>query len=162
MIRTPLWAALLFAASASAATVGQPAPALAGTDAGGAAVKLADLRGRVVYLDFWASWCAPCLQALPHYQSLARELEPRGLTVIGVNLDRDRALADRALKRTGASFPVVFDPAGRWAQAFALPAMPTSYVIDRSGTIRHVQSGFRAGDEAAIRAAIEAALKETP
>lgn len=152
--------AALAVSPACAVGVGEPAPALSARDFSGQDLGLAQLRGRVVYVDFWASWCPPCLQSLPRYESLWRELEPQGFTVVGVNLDREKTLALRALARTGASFPVLADPGGRWAAAFALPAMPSGYVIDRRGVVRHVQSGYRAGDESTLRKAIEAVLKE--
>lgn len=163
MIRAAIaLAAALFASPVAAVGVGDPAPPLRATALDGSEQSLDQLRGRVVYVDFWASWCAPCLQALPHYQRVWRELEARGLTVLGVSLDSEGVLAQRALTRSGVTFPVIPDPAGRWATAFALPAMPTSYAVDRAGVVRYVQTGFHPGDEKNLRAVLLRLLAETP
>jgi thiol-disulfide isomerase/thioredoxin len=161
--RLAAWAiAALVAAPAAAVGAGAQVQPMRAADPDSSVLSLEQFRGRVVYVDFWASWCAPCLQAMPEYEKLWQEYEPRGLTVLGVNVDSERVLALRALRRTGATFPVVLDPLGRWPAAFAAPAMPTAYVVGRTGLVRHVHAGFRPGDEAAIRAALEAALEEQP
>jgi thiol-disulfide isomerase/thioredoxin len=164
MSRTFLACAALAAAittlPAGAVAVGDAAPALVAPQAGGESFSLAELRGRVVYVDFWASWCAPCRAAMPEYEKLWKELAPQGLTVVGVNVDSKRELALRAITQVGASFPVVFDPQGQWPKAFDLPAMPTAYLVDRKGVVRHIHAGFRAGDARDVRARIEALLQE--
>lgn len=99
--------------------------------------------GRVVLLDFWASWCAPCRRSFPWMADLQQRLERDGLTVIAVNVDHDRALADRFLARSPAGFRVEYDDSGSLAGQFGVQAMPTSIVIDRGGKIRYRHSGFR-------------------
>lgn len=161
----PACAFLLLALAAPAAHAlepGQSAPALAAPRANGEPLRLEDLRGRVVYLDFWASWCPPCRQAMPEYEKLWRELEPQGFSVIGVNLDSERALALRALQQAAVSFPILFDPQATWPRQFDLPAMPSAYLIDRRGVVRHVHAGFRSADVPALRQRIHALLQETP
>jgi peroxiredoxin len=152
--------AALVALPAGAVAVGEPAPALVAPQADGEPMSLAALRGRVVYVDFWASWCGPCRQAMPAYEKLWKELGAQGLTVLGVNVDSEREPANRALKQAGTTFPVVFDPKGRWPESFGLPAMPTAYLIDRKGVVRYVHAGFRSGDVAGLRARIDALLRE--
>jgi thiol-disulfide isomerase/thioredoxin len=126
------------------------APALAG----GAPVSLAAARGKVVYLDFWASWCAPCRSALPAIDALRREFPPEAFAVLAVNVDREPEAARRFLARSPVGYPSAMDPEGRIPASFGLETMPTSYLIDRQGVIRHVQRGFKRGDVAALRARI--------
>lgn len=148
--------------AALAAEAGAPAPLLVAPDAGGQPLSLQSLRGQVVYLDFWASWCAPCRVAMPHYDRWQRQWAAQGFTVLGVNVDSERRAAEQALKRTPVSFPVVYDPAGQWAQAFKLPTMPSAYLIDRQGRIHTVHAGFREKDLPALEAKIQTLLGEKP
>jgi thiol-disulfide isomerase/thioredoxin len=128
------------------------APALAG----GAPVSLAAARGKVVYLDFWASWCAPCRTALPAIEELRREFPAEAFTVLAVNVDREPEAARRFLARNPVGYPSATDPEGRIPASFGLETMPTSYLIDREGVIRYVHRGFQRGDVAALRARIAA------
>ena len=105
-------------------------------------VDLDALRGRVVYLDFWASWCAPCRQSFPWMEQMRKAHQAEGLTVIAVNVDRDRADADRFLKQFQPGFDVRFDPEGTLAQKFKVSGMPTSVIIDRHGAVRFTHVGF--------------------
>jgi len=143
---------------ARAAAVGEAAPAFTLRDASGATVSLEALRGRVVLLDFWASWCGPCRRSFPWMGEMQRRYGAQGLAVVAVNVDRRRGDADRFLDAVPAGFAVVFDASGSTPSAYAVPAMPTSYLIDAAGRIAHVEPGFRdetTGDmEARIRALI--------
>ena len=114
------------------------------------AVDLTALKGQVVYLDFWASWCAPCLESFPFMNHLQQTLGPQGLTVIAVNVDRDRADAERFLRQHPAQFRVIFDPQGVLPQRFSVHGMPSSFVIDRSGVVQVRHEGFRLADQAAL------------
>jgi cytochrome c biogenesis protein CcmG/thiol:disulfide interchange protein DsbE len=103
---------------------------------------LADLRGRVVYVDFWASWCGPCRRSFPWLNALQRRFGGHGLTVVAINVDKRRADADRFLQQYPAGFTVVFDPAGIVPAAYDVPGMPASYVIDRGGNVVEIERGF--------------------
>lgn len=105
-------------------------------------VRLEDYRGQVVLLDFWASWCAPCMESMPSYDAMYQRLKDRGFAVIGLNIDRDRRAALRALDQVDVSFPVAFDPMNHWSQRFRLMGMPSAYLIDHTGMIRMVYVGF--------------------
>ena len=141
--------------TARALDAGAPAPAaLTAPQLGGTALALADLRGQVVYVDFWASWCAPCLQALPALDALYRQHGERGFKVLAVNVDTDRAAALKMLKRVNPSFPVVFDPDGIWPEAFGLKAMPSGYLIDRDGVVQLVKAGYKTKELPQLEAAI--------
>ena len=107
-----------------------------------APLDLSALRGRVVYLDFWASWCGPCQQSFPWMDSMQKAYEAQGLTVLAINVDRDRADADRFLKIFHPDFDIRFDPSGSWAEEFKVSGMPTSVLIDRHGAVRFTHVGF--------------------
>ena len=128
---------------------GRPAPPfdLPGLD--GKRVALAPLRGKVVVLDFWASWCGPCKEELPALEKLKAAYEARGVAFVTVNLDQDRGNAADLVKRLRLTLPVGLDPGGKVADAYQLPAMPTSFVIDRAGVVRHVHAGYRGSSDAA-------------
>lgn len=112
----------------------------------GPTLDLSSLRGRVVYLDFWASWCAPCRQSFPWMQDIQDRFEARGLTVIAINLDHERMDAEAFLRRYHPGFAVRFDPEGILAEQFKVQGMPTAVIIDRQGTARFTHVGFRPGE----------------
>lgn len=122
---------------------------------------LADLRGQIVYLDFWASWCPPCSRAFPHFSRIHEEYSGQGFEVLGVNLDESSADAQTFLARHRVSFALAADPSGACPRAFGVKAMPTGYLIDRAGVIRLVITGFQAGDEILLRDAIDKLLRES-
>jgi len=112
--------------------------------AGAAALDLSAYRGKVVYVDFWASWCAPCRQSFPWLDELVRRYGEKNLVVIGVNVDQDRAKADRFLDDVHAGFPIVFDPHGEIATTYKVAGMPSAVILDRTGQVRFQHSGFSA------------------
>lgn len=116
-----------------------------------APLDLAALRGKVVYVDFWASWCVPCRDSFPWLDGLQREFGPDGLVVVGVNVDHERADAERFLARYAPSFRIGYDPEGALAQRFQVRGMPSSYLIDREGHVRATHAGFRDKDRDARR-----------
>ena len=125
-------------------------------------VDLDALHGQVVYLDFWASWCAPCRQSFPWMEEMRQAHQAEGLTVIAVNVDHDRADADRFLRQFQPGFEVRFDPEGTLAQRFKVSGMPTSLIIDRHGSVRFTHVGFWPADGAVAAHEIRALLAEQP
>ena len=113
-----------------------------------------------MYLDFWASWCAPCLQSFPWMQAMQDAYERRGLTVVAVNLDQFRKDADRFLAKFHPNFDVRFDPHGEVAERFKVQGMPTSVIIDRHGVLRFTHIGFRPVDQAAYEGQLRQLLDE--
>jgi cytochrome c biogenesis protein CcmG, thiol:disulfide interchange protein DsbE len=153
---------LFFAAStslcavfANAADVGAPAPLLALPTASGETVALDQLRGKVVYVDFWASWCGPCRKSFPWMTEMQKKYGPSGFTVVAVNVDKKRLDAERFLQGTPAQFTVVYDPVGTTPTAWSVKAMPTSYVIDSKGNVAIVESGFRDDNVAELESRIK-------
>jgi cytochrome c biogenesis protein CcmG/thiol:disulfide interchange protein DsbE len=109
-------------------------------------VDLARLRGKVVYLDFWASWCKPCRESFPWMNSVQSAYAKQGVVVVAVNVDQERALADAFLQQYPAQFQVYYDPSGKLAESYRVVGMPSSFLIDRSGAVRYRHVGFRATD----------------
>ena len=116
--------------------------------------------GKVVYLDFWASWCGPCRLSFPWMSNLQARLGGKDLVVIAVNVDKEPKLAQKFLAANPANFRIVYDPQGAVAEAYAIKAMPTSFLIGRDGQIRATHKGFRPEDEYEYLSHIEAALRE--
>lgn len=100
------------------------------------------LRGKVVLLDFWASWCGPCKKSFPELEKLFKEYKERGFVLLGVNVDDDVVAMREFLKNHAVSFPVVHDKEHRLVRAAGVESMPTSYLVDRSGRIHSIHSGF--------------------
>ena len=138
--------------------IGQSAPdfKLVGRD--GEPVSLAGYAGKVVYLDFWASWCGPCRQSFPWMNELHDQLRDKGLHVLAINVDAKHSDAMRFLADTRASFQVAFDPAGVTPRAYGVRAMPTSFLIDRKGAIVATHPGFTLARAPASRRDIEQRL----
>ncbi|MDH4275817.1 MAG: TlpA family protein disulfide reductase [Gammaproteobacteria bacterium] len=123
------------------------------------AVNLNLLRGKVVYVDFWASWCGPCRKSFPWLNQMSSRYGKKGLIVVGINLDKERALADGFLKETPAQFTIAFDPTGGTADAYQVKGMPSSFLIDKKGNIIYKHQGFRDQDTAALEKKIKAAVE---
>jgi len=148
-----------FASNASALDAGAKMPGLALKDLAGRAIDPSALAGKVVIVDFWASWCAPCKQELPALEKLYKKYKDKGLVVIGVSVDNELDKARELAKSLKLSFPNAHDAEKSAAEKFDPPRMPSSYVIDQKGIVRYVHAGFRAGDEADIEREIRALLK---
>lgn len=137
--------------------VGAVAPAAWALDSGASApplslpglkgaVDLANLKGKVVYLDFWASWCGPCKQSFPFMNELQSRYGAEGLEVVAVNLDARRSDAEKFLAEVPAGFTVAFDATGDSARRFEVRSMPSSVLIGRDGKVVGAHKGFKAGD----------------
>ena len=151
---------LVLAASASAVDVGGRAPEIGINDLNGRPVRMASLRGKVVLVDFWASWCAPCRQEFPVLERLHRTYASQGLAIVGVSVDNDVANVRSFLRRNSASFLIAHDPRKVAAARYGGTAMPSSYIIDRRGIVRHYHAGFRASDAATIEREVQALLRQ--
>jgi cytochrome c biogenesis protein CcmG, thiol:disulfide interchange protein DsbE len=150
----------LFGGAALALEKGAVAPdfVLPGSDSN---VSLASYRGKVVYLDFWASWCGPCKQSFPWMNAMQAKYGAKGLQVVSVNVDTKRDAAARFLVVNPASFAVAFDPQGRTPGLYAVKAMPSSYLIGRDGRITLLHRGYAPEDAAALEQEIRMAVERT-
>jgi cytochrome c biogenesis protein CcmG/thiol:disulfide interchange protein DsbE len=123
-------------------------------------LDLARYRGKLVVVDFWASWCAPCRQSFPWLNSVQSRYGERGLIVIGVNVDRERAEADRFLREVPAQFPIVYDPAGTLAARYQLLGMPSSFVFGPNGELLSTHVGFKLATRAEREAELAKLLQK--
>ena len=147
----------------AAQQMSKPSPDCAFTTLDGVPIQsLHAFQGEVVYVDFWASWCPPCVKSFPFLNQLEHEFKAQGLRVIGVNLDEKKADAQEFLDKNPVEFDIVADQTKQCAKDFEVIAMPSSYLIDRQGNIRYVHQGFRQGETDKLRLMVEQFLTEKP
>jgi len=120
--------------------------------------QLNNAKGKVVYVDFWASWCIPCRKSFPWMNNLAAQYQTQGLIILSINLDHSRVLADEFLAQIPANFPVIYDPKGNIAKKYQLKGMPSSFIINRQGQIVSAHVGFNEEKKAAYEQEIKALL----
>lgn len=108
--------------------------------------SLKQFDGKVIYVDFWASWCAPCRISFPLFNKLHQKLKNQGFEVVAINLDEDKTKAEKFLKEFPVTFTVLRDSKGEWADQYVVESMPTSFIIDRKGVIQHIHHGFTSDD----------------
>ncbi|MCG7871502.1 MAG: redoxin domain-containing protein [Candidatus Thiodiazotropha lotti] len=133
-----------------------------GRDKQRSAFDLEQYRGRVVLLDFWASWCGPCREAFPWLNEMHRKYHGVGLEIIGINLDEARREAEQFLTNTPAEFTIYFDPKGVLAKRYDLQGMPASYLIGMDGRLLVEHTGFFRSQAAEREAEIRQALNLVP
>lgn len=126
-----------------------------------ASTDTTSLKGKVIYIDFWASWCAPCAKSFPFLNALEKEYGDRGLVVLGVSVDEKVTDAQTFLKRHPAVFKLAIDSNGTCPKAFGVAGMPSSYLVDRHGIVREVHLGFREEDTANRRMSVDRLLNES-
>jgi thiol-disulfide isomerase/thioredoxin len=125
-------------------------------------IDLRQFRGKVLYVDFWASWCGPCAKSFPFLNELNAEFHERGLEIVGINLDENPEEARNFLAEYPAHFSVATNVNNKCAKDFGVKAMPSSYIVDRHGIIRHLHLGFRPGEAQDLRKLVEQLLAEAP
>ena len=123
-------------------------------------VSLDKLKGQVVMLNFWASWCGPCRQEMPLLDQMHKRYSSLGFTMIGVNVEANTSDAEKWLSQTPVTFPVLFDKENKVSKLYDVNAMPSTVFIDRKGNVRYLHRGYKPGDEGAYLNQIRALLKE--
>jgi len=123
-------------------------------------LRLAEMRGQVVMLNFWASWCGPCRQEMPILDQLNKKYQKLGFTVWGVNVDEDPALAEKLLKETNVTFPILLDSKSTVSEMYGVDAMPTTVMIDRDGNVRFRHRSYKPGTEVEYENQIKTLVKE--
>lgn len=148
-----------WSSAAMGAEIGEQAPSFTGSRLSDETrVSLEAFKGKVVVLDFWASWCGPCLLAMPKLEALSKGFEKDSAVLLAVSVDTDPARAKRFMKKMGVSYDSLIDPEGEIAASYELPGMPTTYVINSKGVITERFVGFRSGDEVELLRAVNDAL----
>ena len=128
--------------------------------AAGKNIRLSEYRGQVVLINFWASWCGPCRQEMPHLDALQKKYEALGFAVFGINVEQDRAMAEKVLKDIPVSFLILFDETNSVSELYDVDAMPTTVLVDRNGEIRFVHRGYKSGYENEYDRQIRSLIKE--
>ncbi len=138
----------------------RPAPDFTLPARDGGDVRLSSLKGQVVMINFWATWCGPCRKEMPLLEQLQAKYRPLGFTLLGVNVEPDSAAATAWLKGVPESFPILFDTRNAVAESFGVQGMPSSVFVDRAGQVRHVHRGYQPGDESRYADLIRSLVKE--
>ena len=162
LLRVLLGAALAISAgiAGSAASTSQAAPDFTLRSLDGRNVRLQELRGQVVMVNFWASWCAPCRVEMPHLNKLADKYRTSGFTLLGVNVDDDPKNGSAAATKMGLHFPVLHDGEKRVVKMYDVATMPSTVLIDRDGRVRYLHRGYREGYEQTYDQQVRELLKE--
>ena len=151
---------VLLVAPVMASPVGTEAGNFTLKSADGSNIRLSEYRGQVVLLNFWASWCGPCRQEFPHLDDLHKKYADLGFTVFGVNVEQDRASADKVLRDIPVTFPVLFDDNNQVSELYNVDAMPMTLLVDRNGVVRYLHRGYKPGYEVAYDKQVRALVKE--
>ena len=149
----------VFAAQAAIAP-NAPAPDFTLKSLDGPNLRLAEQRGRVVLVNFWATWCGPCKQEMPHLNRLYDKYRASGFVLLGVNVDEDARQAAGTAAKLGVRFPVLFDAEKSVSRLYDLQSMPATVLIDRDGRVRYLHRGYRDGLEASYEQQIRELVKE--
>ncbi len=156
----PLLLAATTGMAAAAVQLAANAPDFTLRSVGGSNVRLTEQRGQVVMVNFWATWCAPCLQEMPHLSRLHERYRNSGFVLLGVNIDDDPRAAAALATKLGLRFPVLLDTDKKVSRVYDMSAMPATLLIDRDGRVRHIHRGYRDGAEKTYEEQVRSLLKE--
>jgi len=123
-------------------------------------IKLSELRGQVVMLNFWASWCGPCRKEMPLLEKISKKYKRLGFTLLGVNVEENSSAAKKYLREVKVSFPILFDRTNKTSKLYNVSAMPTTILIDRNGNKRFLHKGYKPGYENDYKKQIKKLLRE--
>jgi peroxiredoxin len=140
---------IIFIHAGFAQDVGDPYTDFTGTTVDGTPVKLSSLAGKVIFLDFWASWCKPCKEEFPYLVTLYNDYKDSGFVVVAVNVDNEKSKLESFIANLGVDVPftVISDTEGKLPELYKLDAMPTSFIIDKKGIIKYKHTGFELSDK---------------
>ncbi|MCU7796837.1 MAG: TlpA family protein disulfide reductase [Candidatus Thiodiazotropha sp. (ex Semelilucina semeliformis)] len=153
-------AMMLVTGQVLAANTSGPAPDFTLKSRSGENIKLSELRGQVVMINFWASWCGPCRQEMPILDQLYQRYEPMGFTLLGVNVEEDSAAAEKVLREIPVSFPVLYDSKNQVSENYQVRAMPSTFLIDRDGKVRYLHKGYKPGYEDEYQQQVRELIRE--
>lgn len=150
--------AALLSVAALAADLNKPAPDFTLKAMDGSNVKLSELKGKVVMLNFWASWCGPCRQEMPYLEDIYKKYAPAGFVLLGINVDEDSADAKEFLADVPVSFPVLLDSKNTLPELYEVEAMPSTFFVDKDGNLVYLHKGYKPGEEKEYEAQIQKLL----
>ena len=153
-------AAALLAVPVIAADTTGPAAEFSLQSRAGEAVSLSSLKGQVVLINFWATWCGPCRKEMPLLEQIQKKYAPLGFTMLGVNVEEDTRLMDTFLREVPVTFPILLDPANGVSKLYNVSAMPSTVIVDRKGTVRFIHQGYLPGDEGKYQDLIRQLIRE--
>jgi peroxiredoxin len=155
-------AALVIALPALAISSSAPAPDFTLASRAGKPVSLAQYKGQVVMINFWATWCGPCRQEMPHLEAIHKKYSKMGFTMLGVNVEPDSKAASAWLAKqsTPVSFPILFDTDSKVSKLYSVAGMPSSVIVDRKGKVRVLHKGYKPGDENEYLNSIRTLIRE--
>ena len=156
----PLLLAVAGTWASAAVQVSSNAPDFTLRSVGGANLRLHEQRGQVVMVNFWATWCGPCRQEMPHLNRLYDKYRGAGFVLLGVNIDDDPRAAANLAAKLGLRFPVLLDTDKKVSRVYDMSAMPATLLIDRDGRVRHIHRGYRDGVERTYEEQVRSLLKE--
>ncbi len=126
----------------------------------GEAVALSSLRGQVVLVNFWATWCGPCRKEMPFLEQIQKKYAPLGFTMVGINVEEDTRLMEAFLKDVPVTFPILLDPTNSISKLYNVSAMPSTVIVDRKGNVRFIHQGYKPGDESKYQDMIRQLIRE--
>jgi thiol-disulfide isomerase/thioredoxin len=151
---------LVFAPTAYAENIKGPAPDFTLKSRSGENIKLSELRGEVVMINFWASWCAPCRQEMPLLEELYKKYSDLGFTLLAVNVEEDSSKADILLRDIPVTFPVLYDNTNKVTKLYKVVAMPSTIIVDRNGNMRYLHRGYLPGYEEEYKKQVSELIRE--
>jgi peroxiredoxin len=151
---------VLLAMTVSAGAAQAPAPDFTLKSDSGANLKLSELRGEVVLINFWASWCGPCRQEMPLLSELHDKYKDMGFTVLGVNVEENSGDARKLLRDMPVTFPVLFDNDSKVSRQYDVVAMPSTVLVDRDGNVRYLHKGYKPGEEEIYLEKVRSLIRE--
>lgn len=153
-----LFMTLVLLAGSSTAANAQQAPAFSLASDNGE-ISLSQYQNKIIYVDFWASWCKPCRESFAFMNEMQKKYATKGLQIIAINLDDQRSAADAFLSKYPAQFKIAYDPEGKTPADYGVKVMPTSYLLDRKGNIIFTHKGFKQSQTNELEQRIAQALK---
>ncbi len=144
----------------SSVLIAAPAPDFTLKSNQGKNIRLSELKGEIVLVNFWASWCGPCRKELPAFEKLYQKYKPLGVTILAVNVDDDPAKADELLAEVNISFPVLYDTDQKISELYKVSAMPSTYFINRDGELVNTHRSFKDGDEKKYKKLIKELIRQ--
>ncbi|MEM7562102.1 MAG: TlpA disulfide reductase family protein [Pseudomonadota bacterium] len=145
---------------AQAASATGPAPNFTLKSLEGKNLKLSEMRGDVILINFWASWCGPCRKEMPLLNALHNKYEPLGFKVVGINVEENSADARGFMRDFPVDFPILLDSTNKVSKLYDVVAMPTTVVVDRDGNMRYLHKGYKPGDEKQYRKMVKKLIRE--